>query len=378
MRNISVIIVAAGSSSRMGGEIPKPYRLLAGKAVLRHSVERFLAHPRIADVRVVINPAHRALYDAAVAGLALAEPVAGGDTRQQSVANGLKAIRQAEYVLIHDAARPQVDAALITRVMDALALHQAVIPAIAVTDTIKEVVGELVVATPDRSRLMAVQTPQGFRYDAICAAHTAAAGQELTDDAAVAEAAGIPVAIVQGSPQNRKLTTPEDWQFMQPVIPKVGTGYDVHVLMEDAARPLIICGVEIESPLALKAHSDGDVGLHAVTDALLGALGLGDIGQHFPPSDAQWKDKDSAHFLQHVVQLAAQANAHITHVDVTLICEAPKLSPHRDAMRARLAALLRVDLSAVSVKATTTEGLGFTGRREGIAAQAIATIVTGA
>ncbi len=374
MRDIAVIIVAAGASSRMGEGVPKPYRRLRGKAVLRHSVELFMAHPAIAQVRVVINPQHRSHYDAAMAGLSMAQPVAGGATRQQSVLNGLQAVAGCTQVLIHDAARPMVDAALISRVIEGLKTHQAVIPAMAVTDTIKRVADGLVVETPDRAALMAVQTPQGFDYAAICAAHKAVVSDTLTDDAAVAEAAGIPVAIVQGSPQNVKLTTAQDWNAMQMPVTKVGMGTDVHALYEDAQRPLMMCGIEIDSPLALKAHSDGDVGLHAVTDALLGALGLGDIGQHFPPTDAKWKDKDSAHFIEHVVELMDKQGAQLVHLDITIICEQPKLSPHRGAMRARLAELLQVNLSVISVKATTTEGLGFTGRGEGIAAQAVATI----
>ncbi len=359
---IAVIIVAAGSSTRMGAGLPKPYRALRGKAVLRHSVDAFA---ETGNVVVAINPSHLAMFEQAASGTPW---VAGGETRQESVRLALESLADnpPDVVLIHDAARPFVSAALIERVIEALEHHIAVIPAIEVVDTIRHVNG----TTLDRANLRAAQTPQGFHYAEILAAHRAAVGKSLTDDAAVMQASDHAVFMVEGDAQNRKLTTPADWQTGENTM-RIGQGYDVHRLIEDASRPLMICGVEIESPLALKGHSDADVGLHALVDAILGAIGAGDIGQHFPPSDAKWKNADSSSFVAHALRLMKQQGASISNADITIICERPKITPHRDAMRARVAALLEIEVSQVNIKATTTEGLGFTGRGEGIAAQAV-------
>lgn len=346
----------------MGGDIPKPYRMLGGKSVLRHSIDAFAA---TSDVIVAINPNHLAMFEQAANGTPW---VAGGATRQESVRLALESLADnpPDVVLIHDAARPFVSAELIERVMAALEHHVAVIPAIPVTDTIRHVVGH----TLNRDELRAAQTPQGFHYSAILAAHRASAGTALTDDAAVMEAFGHNVFLVEGDAQNRKLTTPADWHRGENTM-RIGQGFDVHRLIENPERPLMICGVEIQSHLALEGHSDADVGLHALVDAILGAIGEGDIGLHFPPSDMKWKNADSSAFVAHAVMLMKQHGLSLSNADVTLICEQPKITPHREAMRMRVAQLLEVDIRQVNIKATTTERLGFTGRGEGIAAQAV-------
>lgn len=385
---VAAIILAAGRGVRAGGDIPKQYREVGGKAVLRRSVEAFLGHSGIADVQVVYQPDDRPLYDAATAGLSLPEPVSGGDSRQASVLSGLYALRDAatppDMVLIHDAARCFVSSDIISRVIDAVTEDGAgAIPALPVADTLKRG-GEHVEGTVERAGLWRAQTPQGFPFGAILAAHQAHSDQELTDDAAVAEAAGISVRIVQGDERNIKLTRPEDFSQEgdfsdsiskeSAVMPDIrtGFGYDVHRF--EAGDGVTLCGVKIPFGQKLKGHSDADVGLHAITDALLGAIAAGDIGDHFPPSDPEWKDAASSVFLRHAMTLVRQQHGEIMNVDVTLICEAPKIAPQRAAMRARIAEIIDIQPARVSVKATTTEKLGFTGRGEGIAAQAVATI----
>ncbi|GAB4121791.1 MAG: bifunctional 2-C-methyl-D-erythritol 4-phosphate cytidylyltransferase/2-C-methyl-D-erythritol 2,4-cyclodiphosphate synthase [Rhodothalassiaceae bacterium] len=372
------LIVAAGRGVRAGGGLPKQYRRLAGRMVLSRTLSAFAAHPDIAGIRVVIHPDDRALYDEAASGFALGEPVAGGASRQDSVLNGLEALaRETEtpdIVLIHDAARCFVDAALISRVIAAIGERQGAIPGLPVSDTLKRGVGGLVSGTLEREGLWRVQTPQGFPFVPILAAHRAARGASLTDDAAVAEAQGLPVALVEGSEDNIKMTTPEDFARMahSGMETRVGQGFDVHRFAP--GDHVWLCGLKIPHGMALKGHSDADVGLHALTDAVLGALGAGDIGIHFPPSDPQWKGASSDRFLAHAGDLVQKAGGRILHLDVTLICEAPRIGPHKDRMRTRIAAILDIPIARVSVKATTTEELGFTGRREGIAAQAVATI----
>lgn len=385
MQTCVALIVAAGTGQRFGAERPKQYLPLAGQPVIRRTVAAFLAHPRVTAVRVVINPAFRDLCDEALAGLALAEPVAGGAARQDSVRNGLEALAAdgaPDLVLIHDAARPLVDADTIGRVIDALAGHPAALAAVPVADTLKRGDGGRVSGTVDRAGLWRAQTPQGFRFPEILAAHRAAAGLELTDDAAVAERAGLPVALVPAREENFKVTTPDDLERAERLLAsasfaglgdvRTGTGFDVHRFAE--GNHVWLCGVAVPHTRTLEGHSDADVALHALTDAILGALGAGDIGSHFPPSDPQWKGADSALFLRHAVDLVARRGGRIAHADVTVICERPKVGPHRAAMVARLAELLGIEADRVSVKATTTEKLGFTGRGEGIAAQAVATV----
>lgn len=380
MTNAIALIVAAGSGTRLGGEVPKQYLALAGRAVLRHSVETFLRHPAISAVRVVISAEHRALYDSAIAGLAILPPVTGGASRQDSVRHGLESLAELrpDCVLIHDAARPFLTKDIVDRTLAALDDVPGAVVAVPVTDTLKRGQDGRVAGTVDRSALWRAQTPQAFRYAEILAAHRQAKGATMTDDAAVAEAAGLPVKLVMGADDNFKITTADDLQRAQRLVGapapefRTGTGYDVHRFA--AGDSVTICGIRIAHDQALEGHSDADVGLHALTDAILGTIGAGDLGSHFPPGDPQWRGADSARFLTHAASLVAAKGGRIAHVDVTLICERPKIAPHRAAMVARIAAILGLEESRVSVKATTTEGLGFTGRREGIAAQAVATI----
>ncbi len=360
MTDCVALVVAAGRGMRAGGGIPKQYRALAGQRVLRFSLDAFAAHPRVSAVRAVIHPDDRGLYDEAASGLDLLTPVAGGATRQESVRLGLESLASLapRHVLIHDGARPFVDAGIIDRTLDALAQAPAAIAAVPLADTLKRGVDGRVDATVDRGGLWRAQTPQGFHFDKILAAHRAAEGAELTDDAAVAERAGMSVALVMGSEANMKLTTDDDLRRAErlaasPAEPRVGTGFDVHRF--GPGDHVWLCGLKVPHTHGLIGHSDADVALHALTDALLGAIGAGDIGQHFPPSDPQWRGKESSHFLAHAAQLARAGGGRIVHVDVTIICERPKVGPHRAAMAARIAEILGLPVTRCSVKATTTE-----------------------
>jgi 2-C-methyl-D-erythritol 4-phosphate cytidylyltransferase / 2-C-methyl-D-erythritol 2,4-cyclodiphosphate synthase len=384
MRDTAVIIVAAGSGTRFGAGMPKQYHDLAGKTILRRTVEVFLSHPNVACIQVVINPDHRDLYEASVQGLNLLPPVAGGATRQASVRAGLEAVagQNPAYVLIHDAARPLVDHKIITDVRAILATQPAAIAAKQVVDTIKRDEDGLVADTVDRRHLWQAQTPQGFQFGPILAAHRAFAAEDLTDDAAVAEKAGMKVALVAASADNMKVTNPDDLDRVRRLLGvamdidiRTGMGIDVHKLVP--ATEAVLCGVTIPSPLRADGHSDADVALHALTDALLGTIGAGDIGTHFPPSDMQWKGYDSSHFLKHALQLVADKGGRVLNVDITILCERPRISDHRDAMVARLSELLGLSPDRIGLKATTTEELGFAGRKEGIVAQAIATVRIG-
>ncbi|MCA8934154.1 MAG: bifunctional 2-C-methyl-D-erythritol 4-phosphate cytidylyltransferase/2-C-methyl-D-erythritol 2,4-cyclodiphosphate synthase [Rhodospirillaceae bacterium] len=378
----TALIVAAGRSQRFGGEIPKQYQSLLGQPILRRSVLAYLRHPAIAAVRVVIQPDYRDLYEAAVGDLGLAEPVAGGETRQRSVLNGLEALAgdtpPPDQVLIHDGARPLTDAATIAHVAAALDEVPGAIAAIPVVDTLKrqDPDGDAH-ATVDRRGFWRAQTPQGFRFAPILQAHRAAAHLDLTDDAAVAEHAGLAVRLVEASEDNIKVTHESDLARAARILgatpeTRVGSGFDVHRFGPgDAVR---LCGLDIPHSHGLDGHSDADVALHALTDALYGALADGDIGSHFPPSEAAWRGADSAIFLKDAVDRVAGRGGRIVHVDVTVICQEPKVGPHRDAMTGRLAELLGIARDRIGVKATTTERLGFTGRGEGIAAMASATI----
>jgi 2-C-methyl-D-erythritol 4-phosphate cytidylyltransferase/2-C-methyl-D-erythritol 2,4-cyclodiphosphate synthase len=376
----AVLIVAAGRGQRFGGSLPKQYATLAGVPLLRHTLRAFAAHPAVDTVCAVIHPDDRALYDAAADGLAIAAPVVGGASRQDSVLRGLESLAATPpaRVLIHDGARPFVAAAVIDRVLAALADSPGAIAALPVVDTLKQADGGRIAGTRDRTGLWGAQTPQGFRFAEILAAHRAAAGEELTDDAAVAERAGLAVTLVEGSRENMKVTSQDDlavaerWLRGAQEETRVGQGFDVHAF--GPGDHVTLCGIRVPHDAGLVGHSDADVGLHALTDAILGALGAGDIGSHFPPSDPQWRGADSGKFLVHARDLVAAQGGRLLHLDVTLICERPKIGPHRDAMVARIAGLLDLPAGRVSVKATTTEKLGFTGRGEGIAAQAVATI----
>ncbi len=372
---VAALIVAAGAATRFGA--PKQYAVLAGAPLLRHSVAAFLRHRAVDAVRVVIAADERGRYDGAMAGLELMTPVTGGPSRQDSVRLGLESLQDdpPSQVLIHDAARPYPSAGLIARVAAALDQTAGAIPALAVTDTLKSGDGRRVAATVDRTGLFRAQTPQGFHYQAILAAHRDAAGRALTDDAAIAEAAGLEVAMVEGEESNLKITGPDDLVRAEVLAggeTRVGTGFDLHRF--GPGDHVMLCGVAIAHGRGLAGHSDADVALHALTDALLGAAGEGDIGAHFPPLDPRWKDAASAEFVTHALSRIAARGGSVVHVDLTIICEDPKIGPHRAAMTERVAEMLELESSRVSIKATTTEGVGVTGRGEGIAAQAVATI----
>lgn len=375
MTRTAALVVAAGSGVRAGGAIPKQYRAVRGKALLAHALDH-LIHPAIDAVQVVIGVGQEALYEAAAAGRALPPSVIGGATRRESVRRGLEALAGtgAERVLIHDAARPFLPAAIVDALLAALDAHDGAVPVLDVVDTIARRDGGLLGDTVPREALARVQTPQAFRLDAILAAHRLWEG-DASDDAQIARAAGLSVATVPGDARLAKITHEEDFAAMeQPraLVSRTGTGFDVHAFAEGAS--LWLGGVEIAYSRGLSGHSDADVALHALTDAILGAAGDGDIGDHFPPSDPRWRGAPSSLFLEHARDRVAARGGRIDHVDVTLICEAPRIGPYRAAMRARIADLLDIPEAQVSVKATTTERLGFAGRGEGIAAQAAATL----
>lgn len=370
----AALLLAAGSGSRYGAETPKQFLRLGDRAVLRHAAEALL------EAGALLLPVGEAApIEAALAGLAHLPPVPGGATRQDSVRAGLEALapHAPEIVLVHDGARPLIPPGTIPALLAALATHDGAIPAVPVADTLKRASDGVIEATVPRDGLFRAQTPQGFRFGLLLALHRAAAPGS-TDDAAILEAAGHRVALVAGSEDNIKLTYQEDFvrleRLLAPaLLPRVGTGFDVHVLAE--GRRLVLCGVEVPHERGLAGHSDADVGIHALCDAIYGALAEGDIGRHFPPSDMAHKDQDSADFLVHAAGRIAARGGRLANADVTLICERPKITPHAPAMIARLAALLGVEAGRVSVKATTTERLGFTGRMEGIAAQAVVTVL---
>jgi 2-C-methyl-D-erythritol 4-phosphate cytidylyltransferase/2-C-methyl-D-erythritol 2,4-cyclodiphosphate synthase len=372
------LVVAAGSGSRAGGGLPKQYRRLAGKPLLAHALEA-LERAGIGELRVVIGAEQEALYREALGGRPLPSPVVGGRERQDSVRNGLEAVAAeggADAIFIHDAARPFLPAAVVARLREGLAGAEGAVPVLPMVDTLARADGAL--GDPvSRDRLVRVQTPQVFRFEAILAAHRQWRGGLATDDAQVARAAGLRVAAVAGDEALEKLTHEADFERAEArlaagMTSRTGMGFDVHAFAP--GEELWLGGIRIPHERGLRGHSDADVLLHAVTDALLGAIGAGDIGDHFPPSDPQWSGAASSLFVEHARALIEARGGRIDHVDATLICEAPRLAPHRDAMRASVAALLRLAPQRVSIKATTTERLGFTGRGEGMAAQAVATV----
>jgi 2-C-methyl-D-erythritol 4-phosphate cytidylyltransferase/2-C-methyl-D-erythritol 2,4-cyclodiphosphate synthase len=380
----AAILVAAGRGLRAGAGGPKQYRMIGGQTVIFRAMEAFCRHPDVFAVQPVVNPDDADVFNEAVSGLRHAPPTHGGATRQASVHAGLEALaaEKPEIVLIHDAARPFVTSGLISRAIDAAGRTGAAIPAIAVTDTIKltGATGD-VEATPERARLRIAQTPQAFRFEIILDAHRRAAREgrsDFTDDAALAEWAGLTVATFEGDLANMKLTTPEDFVREEARLGamlgdiRTGTGYDVHAFGD--GDHLMICGVRVPHTRGFLAHSDGDVGLHALVDAILGALADGDIGSHFPPSDIKWKGASSDQFLNYAVERVTARGGRIANLEVTMICERPKIGPLRDTMRARIADITGINISRIAVKATTSERLGFTGREEGIAATASATI----
>lgn len=375
----AALIVGAGRGERFGGGLPKQYVDLAGLPVLRRAVDAFLTHPGIGQIRVVIDPSHRDLYMRATAGLGLPPPVNGGASRQESTRLGLEAMagEQPDRVLIHDAARPLVSSGVIDRVLAALDHAPAALPVLPVVDTLKLVEAGLLAGERPRDGLTRAQTPQGFHFAAILDAHRQGIGAGATDDTALVTRLGVPVRAVAGEERNLKITTPDDLaearrRLTQDRRWRTGSGFDVHRLVP--GRRLVLGGLDIPHELGLEGHSDADVVLHALTDALLGCIAAGDIGSHFPPSDPQWAGASSDRFLAHARDLVRVAGGRVEHVDVTILCERPKIGPHRDAMRVRIAGILGIGSEGVSVKATTTERLGFTGRGEGIAAQAVATV----
>jgi 2-C-methyl-D-erythritol 4-phosphate cytidylyltransferase/2-C-methyl-D-erythritol 2,4-cyclodiphosphate synthase len=371
---LAAILVAAGTGSRFGAETPKQFLTLLGQPVIRHAARALL------EAGATLQPVGEvAPIAAALEGLPHLPTVPGGATRQDSVRAGLLALRPhaPQYVLVHDAARPVIPAGTVPDLLAALARWPGAIPAAPVADTLKRAEAGLIVETVPREGLFRAQTPQAFHFDALLAAHHAGV-TGTTDDASLLEALGQAVAIVAGSERNIKLTYPDDLARLEAVmapalLPRVGTGFDVHVLAEDL--PLVLCGVTVPHDKGLAGHSDADVGIHALCDAIYGALAEGDIGRHFPPSEATWKNADSARFLAHAAGRIAARGGRLINADVTLICERPKIAPHAQAMRERLAGILGVAVECVSVKATTTERLGFTGRGEGIAAQAAVVVV---
>lgn len=383
-RDFHVLIAAAGSGARFGtSKQPKQYTLLSGKPLIRHSIETFLSLPGCKSVRVIINPDHADLYQNSVNDLNLPPPLHGGNERNESVFKALKSsseIKDEELILIHDAARPCVKAEDIARLLASFDHAKAASLATPIAATLRRnketQAGEIV----DRTNLSALQTPQAFYKGDLLKAHeNAPAGQAATDDTMLISAIGIPVELVPGSPENIKITYPEDLIMAEKLlnaarVTLTGMGFDVHAFDTDKPGPVRLCGIDIEHAHKLKGHSDADVGLHALTDAIYGAIGEGDIGRHFPPSNNDFKDMDSAIFLKHAVELAQAKGAKLLSADLTLICERPKITPHAEAMRTRVAEITGMNPKRINIKATTTEQLGFTGRSEGIAAQAIISV----
>jgi 2-C-methyl-D-erythritol 4-phosphate cytidylyltransferase/2-C-methyl-D-erythritol 2,4-cyclodiphosphate synthase len=382
---VAAVVVAAGRGERAGGDVLKQYRDIAGEPMIRPTLRAFLDHAQIDLVQPVIHAGDEGIYRTATAGLQkLSAPVAGGATRQASVRAGLEALASSapELVLIHDAARPFVTGALIDRAIAAGKAAGAAVPGIVIADTVKAIDAAAMVAeTLDRGRLRIVQTPQAFAFDLIFDAHrrAAAAGLEsFTDDAALAEWAGHRVSVFDGEPDNVKVTTNEDFaraeilQLASLSDVRTGNGFDVHAFAD--GDHVMLAGIRIPHSRGVTGHSDADVALHALVDAILGALADGDIGAHFPPTDPQWKGVASERFLAFACERVRARRGIVAHLDVTIVCETPRVSPHRDAMRAKIAAIAGIPVGRVGVKATTSEKLGFTGRGEGIVAMATATI----
>ena len=392
MEKIVALITACGRGNRFnrGEGIPKQYLPLAGIPMLRHSIMAFLNHPQVSDVLCVIHPDDIELYEQSTIGLDLLNPVFGGETRQSSIRIGLEELidYKPNKVLIHDGVRPFVSKRIINGILEKLESHPAVIPAIAVEDTIKKIGDGKIEWTLERENLWRAQTPQGFLYQDILNSHIAFKDLNFTDDSALNEYAGIPVAIVPGSQNNFKITTEEDYDRAKHMIPfliddyreetRCGIGFDVHgfrKIENDEDNFIRLCGTEIEFDKKILAHSDGDVGIHALIDALLGAIGRGDIGEHFPPSEQKWKNCDSREMLKKVYGIIQKSSASILNIDLTIICEKPKILKYKNKMKEELSAILGISTQRINIKATTTEKLGFIGREEGIACQAIATLL---
>jgi 2-C-methyl-D-erythritol 4-phosphate cytidylyltransferase/2-C-methyl-D-erythritol 2,4-cyclodiphosphate synthase len=403
-KNIGVIIVAAGNGVRAGGDKPKQYQNIAAVPVLRRTIDAFLPYFPMENLRIVISEEHKSFFQECIQGPSsqdlqshgpqsqdflsqssqghsLSPPVLGGRTRQESVFNGLQAFGEnpPDYILVHDAARPFVTADIITSVIKALENgSKAVVPAVKIVDTLKFAENDIISHTVPRDNLYKVQTPQGFDFKALLNSHSAEVGKEHTDDGAVMEATGHSITLSKGDEDNFKITVADDFKKAEKMIMnslndiRVGSGFDVHRF--ETGDKVTLCGVDIPFNQKLKGHSDADVAMHALTDAILSAIAAGDIGTHFPPSDIRWKGEPSETFLKHAANLVQEQGGIIAHAGITIICEAPKIGPHKDTMRKRLANIMNMDMDRISVQATTTEKLGFTGRGEGIAAQATATI----
>jgi 2-C-methyl-D-erythritol 4-phosphate cytidylyltransferase/2-C-methyl-D-erythritol 2,4-cyclodiphosphate synthase len=375
---VTALIVAAGRGERLGADVPKQFLPIAGKSVLRWAVEALIRHPAVRAVRVVIGQDHQERAAAALGGLDVGKFIEGGSERADSVCAGLAAI-DGDAVLVHDAARPFCPPQVVDRLLAPLEFFEGAAPVLPVGDTLARV-GEELAEPVDRAGLARVQTPQAFRLDALRSAYDRWTGTAPTDETTVARAAGMRVAAVEGDPALEKITTAADLRRAEQwlagrLVPRTGMGFDVHAFAGEG--PVMLGGVAVPHSRGLAGHSDADVVLHAITDAILGAAGLGDIGEHFPPSEPQWKGASSDRFLAHAVELLRAEGAILDHVDCTIIAEEPKVGPYRATMRARIAGIVGLGVDRVSIKATTTEGLGFTGRREGIAAQAVASIRTG-
>ena len=383
MTGCVVLILSGGSGTRFDSKIPKQYFKLGEKTIIRHAIDAFLEHPGIDKIRVVRRPQDEHLYEESVTGISILEPADGGKTRQDSVRLGLESLEdiKPKWVLIHDAARPFPNKSLISRTLSGLNKNPAVVPVLPLLDTIKELEDDrkTIKKTLDRNKLCRTQTPQAFDYKTILNAHRRTVQEEMTDDAAVVEKAGVPVTVVDGHKENIKITTQEDIQQaikmlnFSDSVTRVGTGFDVHRF--GPGNHVTLCGIKIDHECGLEGHSDADVPMHALTDAILGAISAEDIGSHFPPSDERWRDAASDQFLKYATKLVTDLKGKILNVDVTIICESPKISPYREAMRERISEIIGIPASSVSVKGTTTEQLGFTGRGEGIVAQAIASIL---
>jgi len=381
------LIVAAGSGARFtegaGHDIPKQYCKLNNKSVLYHAVKSFSSHPDIKSLHVIINPQHEDLYNQAIQGLDIPPYIAGGKTRKISVSNGLKKlsnISNKEIILIHDGARPLTTHADIDNILNALKTNKAAAPALPLTDTACRTDQNNITDYIERENAYMLQTPQGFHAETLHKAHKLES--DATDDTSLVRELGVDITLVSGSKRNIKITTTEDLKMAKSLIEndystRTGTGFDVHAFeSEPSDRKLMLCGIEVEHDLALAGHSDADVGLHAITDAFLGAIGGGDIGDHFPPSDEQYKNADSAALLTKVLKNRWKMAFSIENIDITLICEKPKIGVYKDKMKNRVAQICEIDPNQVNIKATTTERLGFTGRGEGIAAQAAVTLKT--
>lgn len=380
----AAVIVAAGKGERAGGPLPKQFAPIGGKPALRWSIEAFASHPAFDQIVVVCDPAHQAHVEAAAAGLPV-RTTPGGAVRSASVRAGLEALagEAPAAVFIHDAARPGLTHAVLDALLDALAHHPGAAPALRVADALKKAEGGLALADISREGLVRVQTPQAFHFSAIHAAFAALdSAAALDDDVAVARAAGLAVALTPGDVRLSKITFPEDFALVERLlapaafIPLVGQGIDAHRFCEGSF--VTLCGVQAPHTHGLEGHSDADAGWHALTDAILGAIGAGDIGDHFPPTDPKWRGADSEQFLRHALHLMTEAGGRLAHCDITIVCERPRIKPHREAMRARTAEVTGLPLQRVNIKATTTEEMGFTGRREGILATATATVLVAA